>query len=589
MLFGVLKDDVMDYFKSRSRYGFAVIFLLCAILTARLAHLQVFQYEELARLSENNRVRMMPLKADRGFIKDRNGFLLVRNAPGYEVEMMKEDVPDIEALLDRLSPIVEFDRARVLRAVNQSKLYEPVRIARGLSFEQFSYLMQHSAEYVGVQFNIDPIRSYVDGDVFSHSLGYLAEVAPEDVDGPEGYQSGDIVGKSGIERAFDVTLRGTAGVQQVEVDNVGRITEVLSQEAPVPGKNVILTIDYGLQNYISELMDGRAGAVVVLDNIDNSVLAMYSAPTYDISYFAPFITTENWDKLRLDSKNPLLNRTVEGAYPPGSVFKILVALAGLSEGIITPDTDYYCSGSYKFGPRSNIEHRCWRAGGHGAISLRRALSESCDVYFYNLGVAVGIDKLHEYATKYGLGHLSGIALPNEKTGVFPSKEWKLETLKEQWWPGETVNISIGQGYTTTTPLQIAIMYASIFNGGTVYVPRIVDAYEDPLTGERERLPSEVLHSYPIDPKISNVIMEGIVSGVEDGSGTAWRGRVKGLRYGGKTGTAQVIGRWTDAMRANPNLVPENFRDHSWYAGIYPADKPRYAVVVMVEHGGSGGA
>ncbi|MDR2870854.1 MAG: penicillin-binding protein 2, partial [Deferribacteraceae bacterium] len=286
------------------------------------------------------------------------------------------------------------------------------------------------------------------------------------------------------------------GVQQAEVDSVGRITEILSQEAPISGKNIILTLDYGLQSYVSELMNDRAGAVVVLDNNDSSVLAMYSAPTYDINYWAPFMSNENWAKLNNDPKKPLLNRAVEGAYPPGSVFKVLVALAGLSEGIITPDTEYVCNGSYRFG---NTEHRCWRAGGHGHISLRRALAESCDVYFYNLGVAIGIDKLHEYAIKYGLGHLSGIDLPNEKTGIFPSKAWKQRVLNEPWWPGETVNISIGQGYTTTTPLQIAVMYASIFNGGTAYVPRIVDAYEDPYTGERTQLPAKVLSSNPIDP------------------------------------------------------------------------------------------
>jgi penicillin-binding protein 2 len=348
-----------------------------------------------------------------------------------------------------------------------------------------------------------------------------------------------------------------------------------------------LTIDYGIQNYASELMDGRAGAIVVLDNTDNSVLAMYSAPTYDAAFFAPFITTENWVKLSTDPKKPLLNRTVEGAYPPGSVFKILVALAGLEEGIVTTDTEFFCSGAYRF-PNSNIVHQCWNHSGHGRISLKQALSLSCDVYFYNLGVAIGVDKLHEYATKYGLGHLSGIDLPNEKTGVFPSREWKLKTLKEPWYSGETVNISIGQGYVTTTPLQVAIMYSSIFNGGIVYTPRIVEAYEDPETGERQVLPPVVQAKHPVDPYAAKMVMDGIVMGVYAPGGTAWRGRVKGIEYGGKTGTAQVV-----SLRRTENMardkIPEEWRDHSWYAGIYPAENPRYVVVVMVEHGGSGGA
>ena len=587
MLFRTLKDDVIVYFKKRGQYVIAAVFLLCCLLTYRLLYLQLFKYGELYALSEKNRIRVMRVLADRGFIKDRNGILLVKNTPGYELEIIKEDVGSVETLLDNISSIVTLDKTKVMRRVRRSYLYEPVKVTRGLNFEQISYFMEHSAQYPGVQFIAAPMRSYLNGNIFSHIIGYLSEVNESEVADLADYQAGDIIGRSGIEKQFESTLRGENGFVRVEVDSIGRVTEILSETASTPGSNVILTIDYRIQQYIDTIMQGRSGSVVVLDGRDNSVLALYSAPTFDLNMFSPFITDENWQKLQNDPKKPLLNRPIEGAYPPGSVFKILLAAAGLMEGTVTTETKFFCNGSFRVSPRSNIVHNCWRRGGHGEVALLRGLSESCDVYFYNLGYQLGIDKLHEYAAKFSLGRATGISLPNERSGLFPSRDWKQRVLKEAWYPGETVNISIGQGYTTTTPLQIAVMVSSIFNGGNVYVPRIVEAIEDPFTDNWLVVPPVLSATVPISKHIREVVMKGIVMAVEDSTGTSWRARTSGVHLGGKTGTAQVVSlKRTENMKEED--IPENWRDHSWFAGIYPSGNPRYTVVVMIEHGGSGG-
>jgi penicillin-binding protein 2 len=585
MPFQPLKENVMNYFDSRVRFAVVIVILLCAAIVFRLMNLQIFRYNELAALSENNSVRIMRIRADRGFIKDRSGKNLVINSPGYEIEIIKEDTKNIDKLLDNLSEIVLLDKKKVMGRLKRSYFYEPVKVTRGLNFEELSYFMEHSEDYPGVQFIADPMRSYDNSTIFSHILGYVAEVNEQEV--AEGYQPGDIVGRSGLERQFEKELSGISGSRRVIVDSFGRVMETLNETPPTPGKNIILTIDYNLQSYIDTIMNGRVGSIVVLDNTDNSILALYSSPTFDLNNFNPFITDENWQKLANDPQKPLLNRSIEGTYPPGSVFKIMVAVAGLMEGVITPETSFYCNGSFKATARTNIVHNCWRRYGHGEMKLRRAISESCDVYFYNVGYLLGIDKLSEYAKKFGLGMQTQIDLPNEKTGVFPSREWKMQTLKEQWYPGETVNISIGQGYTTTTPLQVATMTASIFNGGKVYAPRLVSAIEDPVTGARAEVASKLISQVDIPKEVRDIVMAGLVDAVEDKHGTSWRARVADIKLGGKTGTAQVISlKRTENMKDED--IPLHWRDHSWFAGIYPSDNPRYSVVVLIEHGGSGG-
>jgi penicillin-binding protein 2 len=584
--FRTLKDDVMEYFTGRGFLAMVLVFLACLLLAGRLIYLQLFKYDELTDLSEKNRIRVMRVRADRGFIKDRNMLLLVKNAPAYELELIKEDTPNSEETLKQVANVIPMDIEAVHTRVRNSAPYEAVRIARGLKFEDISHILEFSDNYPGVQIVTAPMRSYHDSYILSHMMGYIAEVS-EDEAKLEGYKSGFVIGKSGLEKQYETDLRGRDGSMRVEVDHVGRIMKTLSEDPPVPGKNLVLSIDFRIQEYLAQLMDGRQGAAVVLDGNDGSLLALYSAPNYDLDMFNPFLSEEYWNTLRNDPRKPLLNRTVEGAYPPGSTYKILVAAAGLMEGLIDVNTKYYCGGSYKFTPRSNIVHNCWKKGGHGEISLLNALSESCDVYFYNLGVALGIDKLHEYSTTLGLGHMTGVALPNEKTGVFPSKGWKLQYRKEPWYPGETVNISIGQGYTTTTPLQLAVMVSSVFGGGRVYEPRIALALEDQLSGELTPLEPRSTQEIEIPEDVRKLVMKGLVMGVERRGGTAWRARVPGVSIGGKTGTAQVVSlKWVENMEEAE--IPEHFRDHSWFTGIYPADNPRYTVVIMLEHGGSGG-
>ncbi|MBQ3034294.1 MAG: penicillin-binding protein 2, partial [Deferribacterales bacterium] len=376
------------------------------------------------------------------------------------------------------------------------------------------------------------------------------------------------------------------GARQVEVDTFGRVYEVLNEREAIPGNNVVLTIDYDLQKYIADKYNDRRIAVTVLDINDNSILSMYSAPSYDLNMFTPFIRAQDWSALVKNPVKPLLNRNIEGMYPPGSVYKVVMALAGLQEGVITPDTTFRCNGSYRL--NSNFSYNCWRKHGHGDVNLRKALSTSCDVYFYNLGRLLEIDKIQKYSNFFSLGYKTGIDLPNEKAAFFPSREWKQKTRKESWFPGETVITSIGQGFMTATPLQIGVMMSGVFNGGNIYKPRIADRIENSDGEEIKKFHPELVRHMDIPEHMKNLIMDGLVDSVYERGGTSYRARVSEVTVGGKTGTAQVVSlKKTEDMEDDE--IPEHWRDHSWFTGVFPVEKPRYVIVVMVEHGGSGGA
>lgn len=581
MLFRILEDKLQKIFSKRALIYFSILGLFFIIIFARLIYLQVFNYSKYSRLSENNRIRIQRIKADRGFIKDRNGKILVRNAPSYNLSIVKEDSKDIDKLLDKLSLIVDFDKKLSKKRIHKSYIYEPAIIFRGLTFKQVSYILEHSDNYPGVRIDVDTVRIYSYGTAMSHVIGYMGEVTENNLKKLKLYKSGDLIGKNGIEKFYENTLRGIDGARQVEVDSVGTISEVLSEKKPQSGKNLILSIDSDLQLFAQKLMENKKGSIVVLDISNNDVLALYSAPHYDLNLFVPYISRTNWDKLLKDKNKPLMNRAMEGGYPPGSLFKILMGLAALNEKVIDTKTEFLCPGEMKYG---NFTYKCWKKGGHGIVNLNKAIAESCDVYFYNVGLKLGIDKISEYAKIFALGKKTGIDLPNEKSGFFPDRNWKKRRFKQPWYPGETIITSIGQGYMITTPLQIAVMFSGMFNGGNIYAPKLVKSVES-IEGI-ENISPELKRSFKVPDWIRKELLQGMIDVVYSKHPTGYRARVKGVLVAGKTGTAQVVS-LKKTENYDKDKIPEKFRDHAWFGSLFPAENPKYVVVVMVEHGGSG--
>lgn len=366
MLLKTLKEDVLEYFKRRAVIFYTFLMILMIVLGARMAYMQVVGYEKYKRLSENNRIRLMRIKADRGFIKDVKGRLIVKNTPSYELNVVKEDVDDIDALLERLDKIVPIDKQYAKKQIKKSYLYEPAVIQRGLDFEQVAKVLENSADFLGVEIGLESVRSYMDSKAFSHVLGYLSEVNDRDIQKSSFYQSGDMIGKTGIEKIYENILRGEDGARQVEVDSYGRILEVLSEKQSVPGQNVALTLDYDLQTFTHKLMKDKMGAVVVMDIENFDILALYSAPSYDLMSFTPFASSKDRLSIMKNADKPLLNRSIEGSYPPGSVFKILMSVVALMEGVITPETTFNCTGEMQYG---NFSYRCWKKADTANLTL----------------------------------------------------------------------------------------------------------------------------------------------------------------------------------------------------------------------------
>ncbi len=390
----------------------------------------------------------------------------------------------------------------------------------------------------------------------------------------------------GVELQYEEELRGSSGSMEIERDARGRIVNILKEDPATAGNDLVLTIDAELQQYAAEVMEDKKGAVVVLDIADNSLLTLYSAPSYDLNMFTPYLNETEWERIHRDKRSPLINRPIEGQYSPGSVYKVAMALAGYEEKNVTPETTYKCLGIFHL--NSYFSYRCWKREGHGKVNMQEALAQSCDIYFYNLGLALDIDKMEYYSKILSLGEYTGIDLPNEKTGIYPSRKWKKASRGDIWYPGDTVNTSIGQGYMTATPLQIGVMMSGVFNGGKIYKPRILKGIIDQNTGEYTEKESELKHQIYVSKEIQDNIMAGLIDAVYKRGGTSGRAKVKEMKIGGKTGTAQVVSAKI-TEKYEKDEIPEEYRDHAWFTGVFPARDPKYVIVVLAENSGGGGA
>ncbi len=572
--------------KRRYRTFLAVGLLGFLVLGLRLWHLQIIGGEEFSRLSKHNRIRIREIPASRGMILDQRGRILVDNRPSFEVFLVPEDIVDIEKMAEFLYRILDIKPDEVnkkLEISNHRPPFKPVRIQSDINRFHLALLETHKLDLPGLIVDVAPRRAYTYGTMGSHLLGHLGEIDSRELmhNQFKDYQMGDLIGKYGVEQKWELFLKGIDGGRQVEVDALGREIKVLQQVESHPGNNVYLTIDIELQMACEHLLREKQGVIVAMNPQDGHILAMVSHPPFDPSLFAGGINHSDWEALIQNPFHPLQNRAIQGQYAPGSVFKIITMAAGLEEGVISPQEVLHCQGSYRFGNRS---YRCWKKGGHGKVKLHRALVESCDIFFYQVGQRLGIDTLAKYAKGFGLGKPTGIILRDEKSGLIPTSEWKKKAYGEVWYEGETLSCAIGQGFVLVTPLQLLNVISSLANGGILYRPQIVERIERTNGKVIKSYPSAPIGKIPLCQENLQLIRHALYGVVYEPHGTGRSARIKGVDLAGKTGTAQVIGLREDVKEED---LPHEYRDHAWFVAYAPVENPIISVAVLVEHGGHG--
>jgi penicillin-binding protein 2 len=581
----------VDIFNRQLKKTTVFVLIFFAGLVFRLWYLQVVNGWKYRAKSENNRIHLQDIPPLRGVIFDRNGRLLADNRAAYDLALIPEDIQDPPALLKRLNALVGIDIKEVGRELQKGLQHYPfkvIRIKRGISRDELALLETHRFNLPGIIIMVSPQRYYLFHDLAAHVLGYLGEISEKQLASGRypNNKSGDLIGKAGVEKKWQATLNGIPGGEQVEVDADGRKLKVISQKPPVPGANVYLTIDKDLQATAEKELEDKVGAVVAMDPMDGEILAMASSPTFDPNMFVKGFDRETWKKMVSGEYHPLQNRAMAGQYPPGSVFKIVLALAGLQERVVTPEETLFCSGSYRLG--KSLYH-CWKRGGHGNVDLHRALVESCDVYFYQLGRKLGIDRIDEYARRLGFGSLTGIDLQNEKPGLIPSKEWKLKRWGVPWQEGETISTSIGQSFVLVTPIQMVSMISSVFNGGRLLRPQLTKRVSTPAGENIDLFHPVERWGLGVDPAYLEMVKQALIGVVNEPHGTGKEARINGVLVAGKTGTAQVVSLEKADRSSNEEKLPGAMRDHAWFVAVAPADAPRIAVAVVIEHGGHGGS
>lgn len=586
-----LNTQKMEDFKVRFRYLKIFVGGTFLILLIYLWYLQVIKGPDFRQLSENNRIRIRSMAADRGMLLDRKGRILAHNRPSFDVFLVPEDIGSNPETLERIGKILDLSQEEIQEKIKDLKrrpAFRPIKLKSDIDWERLALLESNRMFLPGILVDVNPRRAYHHGPFASHLIGYIGEVDENELKQmkPQSYRLGAMIGKYGVEYGWEAYLRGMDGGRQIEVDALGREIKPLQSVDPFPGHNVVLTIDSDLQKVAEEAYQDKNGALIAMDPKNGRILAMVSKPSFDPSAFARTLTSDEWNELNTHPFHPLQNKGIQGQYPPGSVFKIITAIAGLETGAITPQTQITCTGSFPYGNRN---FRCWKEKGHGTIHLHRAIVESCDTYFYQVGLKVGVDAIAHYAQEFGLGKRTGISLPYEKAGIVPSSSWKKKRFGTSWYSGETLSFAVGQGYLNTTPIQLLTLISAIANGGKLYRPMVVERVEN-IYGEKlkEYLPEEIGRAN-ISERTLRIIQEALLGAVNEPGCTGGASASKLVKIAGKTGTAQVIRMAADFKKGDMNRMPLKFRDHAWFAAYAPFEDPQIAVVVLVEHGGYGGA
>ena len=574
----------------------AIVVAIFLLFIGRLFQLQILEGEALASRSQANYVRTVRLEAQRGAIVDREGRTIAASRPAYGVDLIPYEIQNPWRTYSVLGAILARDPVEISSRVGEPRgrrRFKPVSLSKDLPLEQRARIAAHRYAMPGVELYRKPLRDYVYQNLASQLLGTIGEIDSAELktEAFSNYRSGEIVGKTGLEEANEIHLRGRAGGVNLIVDVAGREIDEIDRREPMPGGRLVLSLDLDLQaiaeaSFLSDDPEepNKMGALVALDPRNGDVLAMVSAPSYDANAFAGGIDRDTWRALNLDDWRPLRNRAIAGVYPPGSTYKVIVAAAGLAEGVIDETTEVVCPGHFRLGRRV---YRCWKRGGHGVVNLDSALAGSCDVYFYELGKTLGVETLARYARLFGLGSPTGVDVSGEVGGLVPTPEWKMRTRGERWIGGETISLSIGQGANLTTPIQLAVAYAAIANGGRIVQPRVVlrrETWDGVVVDETQPV---VRAEDIIAQPILEMVKRGLMRVVMDPSGTGRRARVPGINVAGKSGTTQVVS--LDFVEGlEPEEIPVRYRDHALFVAFAPVESPEIVVAAIVEHAGGGG-
>lgn len=560
-----------------------VVFLFLVI---RLWHLQILNADNYQAMSENNRLRFVPIAASRGAILDRTGKVLVSNRPSFSLAVVPQEVTDKEALLTLLATLLGLDRADMAERWEKNKgraKYYPIVLASNITRDHVEIVEENRMRLPGIEIEMKPVREYSSGQLAAHLLGYIGEVSEKELTstGFEEYNPGDYIGKNGIERALEKELHGGDGGRQLEVDARGRVLRTISESYPTVGNSVVLTIDAAIQKQAERAFGEQAGAAVIMDVTNGEILAFVSNPGFDPSLFSGKLPPDIWQGYLDDKRHPLENKALSGQYPPGSTFKMVTALAGLQNNMIDDSTSINCSGTYDLGTST---FKCWNKKGHGSTNLRKSLRESCDVYYYQLGEKLGVDKIAAAAQAFRLGQPLGVELLNERSGLIPTSDWKQKRFGKRWYHGETLPVAIGQGAVLLTPIQLASMTATIANEGTIYRPHLVKRIVDADGKTLRETKTEIIGTASFSKESFRLVKQGMYAVVNDAGGTGAAARQYDVKVAGKTGTSQVV-----KLRDSKLGTPYQYRDHALFVAFAPYDKPEVAVAVVVEHGEHGGA
>ncbi|WP_321417338.1 penicillin-binding protein 2 [uncultured Desulfobacter sp.] len=567
--------------------GLCLVFIF-GVLFLRLVYLQMIRGEEYRRLSMTNCVRLKSIKSSRGLIYDRNHNLLVDNRPAFDLTIVLEDAKPLETTLERLAELTgdsSEELTATIKKAGRSAFYKPLVLKRDITRDLLAVIEAHQFDLPGIHIDIEPTRNYIHKKTAAHLIGYLGEINKDELASGKfpNVRSGDSIGRYGVEKSFEADLQGKRGGHQVEVDVNGRVIKILKTVEPVSGKDLVLTIDLALQQTAEKMLGENDGAVVALDPSNGDVLVMASSPSFDQNDFIGGISNKKWQLLRDDPGRPMNNKAIQAEYPPASTYKTITALAGLEEKVIDRNSTFFCPGFYKFG---NRRYHCWNKYGHGNLNVVDAIAQSCDVFFYQTGEKLGVDALARYAYGSGLGRLTGIRLAHERPGLIPTSAWKKKRFKEPWQAGETLSISIGQGFNLVTPLQMAVFISAVGNNGTLYRPRLVKSVQDAKGQMIREIEPEITGGLPASKKNLAIVREGLLKVVHGNRGTARRIRLPGIQIAGKTGTAQVFSRKA-GEKFNNEKLRRTLQDHAWFVCYAPAQDPKIAIAVIIEHGEHG--
>lgn len=575
--------------------GFFVLFGFI-LLAARFYFLQISRHDYYQTLAENNRISIVPITPNRGLISDRNGIVLAHNFFVYTLEITPSKVEDFDATISEISKLVEvspLDLKRFKKLKAESRTFESIPLRTHLNEVEAAKFAVNRFRFPGVELKSRLFRRYPLGKQGAHMVGYIGRINDKDLanltknNALSNYKGTDHIGKSGIEQSYESALHGTTGFQQVEIDADGKAVRILSSQAPISGSNLILSADSKLQEIAETAFGDRRGALVAIKPGTGEVLAFVSMPTFDSNLFVDGIDVENWKLLNESLDKPLINRPLRGVYPPGSTFKPFAALAGLENDKRKPPFSINDSGFYTL-PNSSHRYRDWKPGGHGVVDMRRAITISCDTFFYGLAMELGINRLSSFVRHFGFGQKSGIDIAGEVSGLLPTPEWKMRRYKQPWYMGETVIVGIGQGYTLTTPMQLAQATAILANKGVAMRPHLVSAIADPKTGIAKVTQPIISDKITLDENNLEIVRLGMIDVTLPGGTAASVGANAGYSVAAKTGTAQVIG-IKQNEKYNADLINERHRDHALFIAYAPAEDPKIALAVIVENGGHGGS